>query len=332
MTLEQARGMTPLVSVVIPTFNRAGLVVNAIESVFAQTFKDYEVVVVDDGSTDNTREALEPYGRRIRYFYQTNRGASAAQNKGIELATGEWISILADDDEWLPTKLERQLEVLGQFGSDFGACFTNCEYTANSAIRQTTFEMVGLRTQPVFGALDDPVRYILARDVVIWVQSVLVRKSLVAEVGAFDEAMVVAEDTDLLIRLALRTRFCFVAEPLVRIDRNPARERLIDLFALNSEKMFSSLEHMYRKWLALPEMDLDLRARTLENLGNLYLAWTIRNLYHCRIAGALAKVKKGSEFGGGYLHMLSRLAYRALRKICRPLRSNDALDGSVSTR
>ncbi len=309
--------MMPLVSVVIPTFNRAGLVVNAIESVFDQTFKDYEVVVVDDGSTDNTREALEPYRRRIRYFYQTNRGASAAQNKGIELATGEWISILADDDEWLPTKLERQLEVLRQLGSDFGACFTNCEYTGNPAIRQTAFEIVGLRTQPVFGALDDPVRYILARDAVICVQSLLVRKSIVAEVGPFDEAMVVAEDTDLLLRLALRTRFCFVAEPLVRIDQNPARERLMDLIALNSEKMFSSLEHMYRKWLALPEMDLDLRAQTLETLRDLYVAWTISELYQFRIAGALAKVKQGTEFGGGYSQMLSRLGSRAVQKICR---------------
>jgi glycosyltransferase involved in cell wall biosynthesis len=309
--------LTPLVSVVIPTFNRAPLVVKAVESVFAQTHKDYEVVVVDDGSTDNTREVLEPHRQRLRYVYQANRGASAAQNAGIDFAEGEWISILADDDEWHPTKLERQFEALDALGEGFDACFTNCHIIGNPDIQQTAFELVGLAMDPSFGVLDDPVRHMLARDAVICVQSLLVRKSLVKELGGFDEAMVVAEDTDFLLRLALKTKFCFVSEPLVRIDRDPSRVRLMDLFSVHSDKMFSSQEYMYRKWLTLPDFrDPELRAQTLETLHNLYLAWMIRKLYQFRFSEAFAKMRQGREVGDGYLRILSRLASRAARKVC----------------
>ena len=96
----------PTISVIIPTFNRSKLVVNAIDSVLNQTYKDYEIIVVDVGSTDDTRESLKPYMHRIRYVCQANLGASAARNRGIQLARGKWISILDSEDLWLPTKLE----------------------------------------------------------------------------------------------------------------------------------------------------------------------------------------------------------------------------------
>ena len=118
----------PTVSVIIPTFNRSKLVVNAIRSVLCQTYRDYEIIVVDDGSTDDTAEALTPYMDRIRYVYQANLGPGAAQNRGIQLARGKWISILASDDLWLPTKLEAQLKVVTMLGNGFGACFTDCDF------------------------------------------------------------------------------------------------------------------------------------------------------------------------------------------------------------
>src|SRR5262245_2656991 len=130
----------PIVSVIIPTFNRAHLILNAIHSVFAQTYRDYEIIVVDDGSTDDTVDRLKPYMNRIRYVYQENQGASAAQNKGVELAAGKWISILASDDEWLPTKLEKELNALTTFGNEFGACFTDCSFFGDPAFALSAFE------------------------------------------------------------------------------------------------------------------------------------------------------------------------------------------------
>ena len=90
--------MTPMVSVVIPTFNRAQEVPKAIESVLAQTYIDYELIVVDDGSVDGTGEVLQPFENRIQYLYQDNRGAAAAQNAGIRRARGHWVAILGSDD------------------------------------------------------------------------------------------------------------------------------------------------------------------------------------------------------------------------------------------
>lgn len=309
-----------MISVVIPTFNRAALIGRSIESVFAQTYKNYEVIVIDDGSLDNTREILKPYGQRIRYFYQNNRGASAAQNKGIEVAKGEWISVLASDDEWLPTKLERQVEVLEAFGEDSGACFTDCQFVGNSDLKQTAFELGGLGKSASIGFLDDPLRYVLGRDPVIYVQSLLVRRSLLKELVGFDEAMVVAEDTDLLLRLALKTKFCFVAEPLVKIDRTPAQARLMELFAVKSDKMFSSKEHMYKKWVRLPELvDPVVRAQTRENLRGLYHDWMIRDLYQFKFSEAFAKMRQAIDAGDSYLRIISKLAFRAARKTCAPL-------------
>lgn len=133
-----------MVSVVIPTFNRGEHLIGALESVFAQTHQDYEVIVVDDGSTDDTRRRLQPYVERIRYFYQDNQGASAARNKGIEFARGEWIATLGSDDVWSPTKLERQFEAITALGGDLGACFTDCQFAGNSSLRRTAFDLGGL--------------------------------------------------------------------------------------------------------------------------------------------------------------------------------------------
>ncbi len=101
------------VSVIIPTYNRAALVAEAVASVLAQTWRDFEVLVVDDGSTDGTIEALAPYASRLRLLRRESRGGvSAARNTGIKAARGEWLAFLDSDDLWLPEKLSRQMAYL----------------------------------------------------------------------------------------------------------------------------------------------------------------------------------------------------------------------------
>jgi glycosyltransferase involved in cell wall biosynthesis len=314
--------MTPKVSVVIPTFNRAALIVNALKSVFAQTYQDYEIIVVDDGSTDGTQEILKPYSQRIRYVYQENRGASAAQNKGIEFAKGEWISILASDDEWLPTKLERQFLALAETGGGSQACFTDCTFVGNTDFSQTAFELGGFTEHGrSVGILNNTLHYVLARHAIIYVQSLLVRKPLIAELGGFDEAMIVSEDTDLLLRLALRTTFCFVAEPLVRIDRTPSTPRLVDLFSQKSESVFSSRERMFRKWLNLAELvDPQARKQITESLVDLFADRTILKLGQFRFVEALSQFRKAAAAGGSYFRILSTIAFRAARKLLATLK------------
>src|ERR1700730_12131274 len=132
------------VSIIIPTFNRSALVVNAIESALQQTHPNCEIIVVDDGSTDDTVEMLAPYLDRIRYFHQNNQGVAAALNKGIEAACGRWIAILASDDLWMPTKLESQFRAIAELGEEFGACFTDCSYVGNPALTLSAFEKAQL--------------------------------------------------------------------------------------------------------------------------------------------------------------------------------------------
>ena len=195
----------------------------------------------------------------------------------------------------------------------------DCQFVGDRELQQTSFELCGLEKYSSVGILDNPIHYVLARHAGIYVQSLLVRRFLINELGGFDEAMVVAEDTDLLLRLALKTKFCFVSEPLVKIDRTSSQPRLIELFSHNSEEMFSSKEHMFRKWLGLPEMtDPEMRSRISESLRSLYVDWTIRKLYQFSFFEAFAKTRQAKSAGESYSSILSRLAFRAARKICAP--------------
>lgn len=308
--------MPPNVSVVIPTFNRSRLLVNAVASALAQTYKDYELIVVDDGSTDDTTQRLGPYLDRVRYVYQENRGASAAQNRGIELATGRWIAILASDDLWLPTKLEQQIHALTALGSEFGACFTDCTYEGDPRLTRSAFEEAGFTPESEFGPFDDPVTYILARHPMIYVQSLLVQRRLLEELGGFDEALVVSEDTDVLFRLAFKTRFCFVSAPLVRIDRTPTRPRLMALLDDSSDRIFSGFERQYQRWLGLPQLvDIRTRRHIEESLRTLYYDWTIAHLYQGRVGAALRKTARLREMNHGFLRIAATLMCRAMRKL-----------------
>jgi glycosyltransferase involved in cell wall biosynthesis len=310
--------MAPRVSVVVPTFNRSRLLSNAIESVLAQTYTDYELIVIDDGSTDDTHEKLKAYMERIRYFYQENRGASAAQNKGIEVARGKWVSILASDDVWLPTKLERQIRAVTTFGNEFGACFTDCTWVGNPDVRLSVFEQAGLKSNLEFGHLDDPIKYILGRYAPIWVQSLMVLRSLLKELNGFDEAMAIQEDTDLIFRLAFKTKFCFVSAPLVRIDATPSLPRLTDLVLHRNDRIYAWSEYRYRKWLGLTEfVDPETRRTIQEHLRDVYYGWAIARLYQLKFAGALEKINEIRAMGTRYTAILLTLLSRARRKLSR---------------
>ena len=106
--------MRPLVSVIIPTYNQREYLVQAIESVLAQTYESVEVIVVDDGSTDDTAQAVATMGRAVRYIRQSNRGAAASRNAGIAHATGQYVAFLDHDDLWMPQKLAMQVSLFGE--------------------------------------------------------------------------------------------------------------------------------------------------------------------------------------------------------------------------
>ncbi|MDP1761832.1 MAG: glycosyltransferase, partial [Deltaproteobacteria bacterium] len=197
--------MAPLVSVIIPTYNRAALVQQAVASVKAQTYRDFEIVVVDDGGTDGTFEVLSAW-REIRVLrHAGRRGVSAARNTGIAAARGEWLAFLDSDDLWLPDKLARQIFLLeGQ--PELLIC-----QTEETWVRRGVRVNKPAAHRKVAGRIFLPS---LAR-CMISPSAVMLHRRLLADHGAFDETLPAAEDYDLWLRLTWRYEVGLVDEPLV---------------------------------------------------------------------------------------------------------------------
>ena len=201
---------SPEISVIIPTFNRAEHVIRAIESVLSQSYKDYEIIVVDDGSTDKTKDALEHYMDRIKYIYQDNSGVSSARNKGIMAARGEWVAFLDSDDEWLPEKLEIQIDCIKETKEQI--CFTNIFVPCDGHHLNSRPVTEPKENKVIF---TDPVNLILDGTRPLYTQTMLIKKELLFKVGCFDELLKVGEDTLIFFRLATEASFVFLEKPLV---------------------------------------------------------------------------------------------------------------------
>jgi glycosyltransferase involved in cell wall biosynthesis len=199
----------PLVSVIIPTYNSADFLPQAIDSVLQQTYENIEIIVIDDGSTDHTEAVLKPYTERIRYFKKPNGGPSAARNMGIAEAQGEFIAFQDADDLWLPEKLQLQMDYLTAH-AEIAVVYTDL----------TQFDLQGqvsISLVERYGAI--PSGYIFEELLVnhaITLSSVIVRRSCIDEVGAFDESLIGAEDYNFYLRLARKFQFGFLNQALVQ--------------------------------------------------------------------------------------------------------------------
>lgn len=208
----------PAVSVIVPTFNRADLLPRAIASVRSQTFGDFELIVVDDGSTDGTEAVVAGFpDTRVRYLQQPhNAGVAAARNRGIRAARADLVAFLDSDDEWLPDKLARQVAVFHDASQDLGLVYTGVECVLPGGGRRID--------RPE--ARGDVYRQMLGRNVVHGGGSnVMMRRSVVATVGFFDERLSAIEDYEYWLRIARFFRVEFVDAPLIRYydPRGPDR-------------------------------------------------------------------------------------------------------------
>lgn len=195
----------PLVSVIIPTFNRGWILQEAIDSVLAQDYVNFELIVVDDGSTDNTAEILSGYRDRITVLAQRNQGVSAARNRGIQAAAGELIAFLDSDDLWLPPKLSRQVEFFND-RRDALICQTEEIWIRN-----------GIRVNPKIRH-QKPSGMIFNRSLELCLVSpsaVIIRRRLFDHVGFFDENLPACEDYDLWLRVSCRYPVYLIDTPLI---------------------------------------------------------------------------------------------------------------------
>lgn len=198
--------VTSEISVIIPAFNRAGVLPRALDSVLGQSLAPDEIIVVDDGSTDQTASLLARYYPQVTCLHQTNQGVSKARNSGVAHSQGEWLAFLDSDDEWLPNKLERQWDALQQ-RPDFRICHTEEIWIRN-----------GKRVNP----MNKHAKYgghIFERCLPLCAMSpssIMIRRDLFEKSGGFDEQLPVCEDYDLWLRICAVNPVLFIDRPLLK--------------------------------------------------------------------------------------------------------------------
>lgn len=204
----------PLSSVIIPTYNRAEQVCEAIDNVFQQTYKRIELIVVDDGSTDNTPQRLREYGKRISVVTQSNAGPAVARNRGLAVARGEIIAFQDSDDLWKPTKLEQQIAMLERAGKDVPCCICNASFGVVKGTELTSFKIADIEPVHEQGLWMNPSE-VLATRFLLFNQVVAIRRQAIEKAGGFDESLKYLEDYDLPLRLAAEGPWAFIQKPLV---------------------------------------------------------------------------------------------------------------------
>jgi glycosyltransferase involved in cell wall biosynthesis len=198
----------PRVSVIIPTYNREHLISRAIQSVQHQTYQDFEMIVVDDGSTDHTEEMASSFrDEKIRYLrHDQNKGLPAARNTGIRAAKGEYVAFLDDDDDWFPTKLEKQVNQFEKSNEKIGVIYTG-------------FLLKAQHTGKILAEVIPTLRGEVYRDLlngnILHVSTSMIKKIGLEQVGFFDESFLSFEDWDLWMRLSKHYEFDFIPEALV---------------------------------------------------------------------------------------------------------------------
>lgn len=200
--------LPPAVSVVVATYNYGRFLAGALDSALSQTFLDFEVIVIDDGSTDDTAVVIAPYldNPRVRYEHTDHLGQPGAKNTGIRLARGRYVAFLDADDLWLPTKLEKQIPLFAA-DPDLGVVYCRRRW-----IDEEGRELDRRERQPHRGDVLAPIFW---RPFVCF-SSTVVRRAVFDDVGLFDEEIPLAIDYDLWLRVASRYRFDYVDEPLVK--------------------------------------------------------------------------------------------------------------------
>ena len=250
----------PAVTVIIPTFNREQFLKEAVDSVLSQTYDDFELIVVDDGSTDKTKKMLQDYGQRLTYIFQENRGVSAARNRGIAEAKGELISFLDSDDLWKRDKLSIQTDLMK---SQKGVMIS---FTDEIWIRK------GVRVNPMkkhqkhSGRIYEKCLPLC----IISPSSVMIRRELFDTVGLFDETLSVCEDYDLWLRISSRYPVFFIDKKLI-VKRGGHPDQLSNRSWGNDRLRITALlkmlkdNHLDEKQKQIIEQELIRKCRVLVN-------------------------------------------------------------------
>jgi glycosyltransferase involved in cell wall biosynthesis len=204
----------PLISTIIPAYNYGRYLPETLDCLVAQTYKNWECIIVNDGSTDNTEEVAKKYAkndRRFKYFYQKNQGTSAAKNEGIKRSSGEYIQFLDSDDLILPSKFENQIKLfLKNKGID--VVYGNARYFFNNDISKLTYSIHGDNNEWIprmNGRGKDVIKYLASQESIMPISSPLIRKEAIVKAGGFNNNLKYHEDADLFVRLGFNNNYFF---------------------------------------------------------------------------------------------------------------------------
>jgi glycosyltransferase involved in cell wall biosynthesis len=248
----------PKVSVIIPTYNRSESLPRALTSVLHQTFQDLEIVVVDDASTDDTARVVQSFGDgRIRYIrHDTNKKEAETRNTGVRNSRGDYIAFIDDDDEWLPEKLELQVNLLDSSPPIVGAVYTGF-VRIDSATGKPLSEWISTKRGNIFHDM-------LSQNWVGTPSTVVLKRACFDAAGLFDPTIVFGPDYDMWLRISQKYQFDCIRRPLVKYYVHS------DRLSTNYELMIAGLEAKLKKHAALLAMDSKSYSRHYLNLGTYY--------------------------------------------------------------
>lgn len=289
----------PLISIVIPSYNRAHLIGQTIENIFEQSFEDYELIIVDDGSTDDTETAVASYLDRIVYIKQENKGITGARNTGLRAAKGEWIALQDSDDHWHPRKLEQQVEDMRTHPELDVFFLESILQRPHLGGDVKSFENSGFDKHlksDEFTTVERPLHYHIKYGVA-WVQATLIRKKTLFDVGLYDEWLGLFTDLDLFARLALLGPWGFNPTPLVTI------QRVGDIAANISNQRTKTPAKAYRNLAYI--LEKIWREKGLDETERITIATRLRDAY----SGLGNELVKSGDCKG------ARIAFRAANRV-----------------
>jgi len=288
------------VSVVIPAYQVAPFITETLASVVAQSHQDWEVILVNDGSPDTPalEQAIRPFRDRLTYVVQTNRGAAAARNAALAVATGEWVAFLDGDDVWLPLYLEHQLVVLEERGLDMvwsdGFLFGETSHRGERLTKRS----------PSVGPVT--VTSLLSGRVMVFTSATIVRRSLIAKIGGFEESQKRAQDFDLWVRLVHSgARAGYHHEALMRYRIRPGS--LSGDQVTDAQRSIDVFGHIGKTLLLQPEDRLVVEQQIRDAEKRLLLALGKRHLAAGEYAAAAGRLREADISQSSIKVKLARL-------------------------